>query len=273
MKPATANPLSIDEFRIGAVAALSQNVSMSSASVNISISSAKISETIGKAPTFNHSIVMNASFSIRSEYDQNCNIAFAYPKTWGDRNQDVVYPIFNIRFEEQVLPYTLMDGSDLEITPETPEDYAKLDFLDSVRLAIVNVSLMANQSHILSVSASMNISLTQNLFRFFYCVGSARAWKGATQETVRMTIENADAFMETSFYPNESLTVIHDGQKSIGEWRLEFSSFEEDFVHCNLLQSQWPYTQDSVVSMLLGGAIIVLIVSLVLAIIVIKKKS
>jgi hypothetical protein len=271
--------MSLDELRTGATASLSQNVSMPYAIVNISISSEKVNDTIGIAPTFNHFITMDSEFSMVSDYDQNCSIAFAYPETWGHENRDVVYPFFEIELDGQPLTYTLVNGSNLEINTETKEDYEELEFLYYVRLAIVNVTLKRNQTHVLGVFTSMEVSLTENIFRFSYCVGSAKVWKGSTQEIVRMTIENTDELMGTHFFPNDSLTVIRDGQKSIGEWQLEFPSFEKDFVYCDLLQSQWPYGEEfenlegSVASVLLGGAIIVLIFSLVLTIIIIKKSS
>lgn len=209
-----ANPLSWDQFEIGAAAALTENVSMPLANVNVTISSVKHNQTIGVAPVFNHMITMNSRFDIISTDTQNCCIAFAYPDTWGYGHQDIMYPKFGINFDNMLMPYSVINGSDLTL-PNIQTEY-----LDYVRLAVIEVNLEANTTHILRVSTQMQITLDQNLLRFKYCVGSAKAWEGETHETVRVEIANPDLFERISFYPNDSLSITESLDSILGTWAL-----------------------------------------------------
>ena len=279
MESTKANPLSFEQFFTGTSMTLAENTSMPLADVNISISAVKQASSPGVAPTFDYEIVMNSEFMIESTTDQNCSIAFAYPGSWGYGRTTVVCPEFDIQFESVSTPYVEFDGSDFDYETLPSNVIENLEFLSQVRLAIINVTLEANTTHTLNVHCRMEFSFIENLLRFSYCVGSARAWAGSTLETVRMEVVDEEVFYDVTFHPDEFLVVQNDTDRITGFWSLNIPGFGEDYVSCDLWQSQWPYgdtrylpPSDDDYTTLVLGAISVVLITVIISFCITRRK-
>ncbi len=226
VSPVEANPIGIAETPTGAVLSTSNNLTMPMASVDIHDTPSRVNES-----TFYHNITIYGVYTIKSISDVETLLAFAYPITW------------DLGWESEILSRDLtifVNRTNTEYEVVTSEEYlGEVDYdhylydwiqFGQLHFATFPLSMEANETYILEVIGYIDAIARVEDFIFSYCVGTGRTWAGHTQEVIRFTIESYTEFLDCSFYPNASLTeAVVDGNL-VGEWDLNLTEFEFNYI-------------------------------------------
>jgi len=190
---------------------------------------------------------MQSSFVVYCEDDQNTTIAFAYPASWGEYYYPVTYDEleFEVFVNDTEVPtqIAILDHTSLDwsLWSLIEQDYwSNWGFLFEQQFVLFNVTLYADEEVTMKVNTNAIMSSDKDVFDFDYCVGTARAWRGETLEEVRIRLTNTTQYIEDSFQPNGSLTIIEEDDSTTGIWNLNFTSFEENTVGVSIRQNEYP---------------------------------
>ncbi len=235
-----ANPIAITQALTGGIFATNQTLQLSEAHVEILIQPQRINES-----TFSQTVSIYGNYSIFSPTAVNTTIAFAYPTVWDyafyGSTPEVSNRELDLSLNGTPIEYQTLDFDDLFIghSLDLEEEYDWIQFEGSLTFASFNTTTQANTTLFLEVQGSIESTVLTDTFEFSYCVGTGRTWGGHAYETVQISVENYEQYLDTDFIPDDSLSVSILGDTITGNWNLDLTNFEHNYVGVQCMHRSW----------------------------------
>ncbi|MFW9848603.1 MAG: hypothetical protein ACFFF4_05650 [Candidatus Thorarchaeota archaeon] len=233
--PVKGNPIGFTVTPTGGLLSTNQSLMMPDAYVDIVHDPTRINST-----TFYQNTTIYGNYTITSTSAANTTLAFAYPDTW-----EFGYEVEILNHELELMVdgvrvfYQVMNASQFLTNFSYGSSLNDWLYSSNLLFATFNRSLQVNETLLLEVIANLYTIAKTDEYRFSYCVGTGRTWSGNSHERIRFEIKNYNQYLECRFFPSSSLSKTTSGTSLIGQWDLELSEFEEDYIGVTCVQYDW----------------------------------
>jgi hypothetical protein len=264
--PVNGNPVGFTLTPTGGLLSTNQSLMMPDAYVDIVLNPTRINAT-----TFYYNTTIYGNYTITSTIAANTTIAFAYPETWEFGYEvEILNHELELMIDKVRISYQVMNASQFLADFSYGSSLNDWFYYSNLLFAAFNKSVQENETLLLEVTANIYSIARTDEYRFSYCVGTGRTWNGNSHERIRFEIKNHNQFHECAFFPTSSLSRTTSDTLLIGEWDLELSEFEEDYIGAICVQHVWDFTPADYTFLFLYVMIPVILISLLLYVVVTK---
>lgn len=208
-----ANPIYVADSSVGSVWTNNTNIEMPYADVHIQI------DYQGQSV---YDIEVVGEYTLATNESEMCALAFAFPSSWTEGLTFYTGNLFNITFDNiPVTTWSLDFENSSWIKPWGSTAWHLISC--TPQFVAFNVSFQADVNHILKVeTAFRKIKDDHEAFSISYVCGTAVSFKGCTQETITVEVNEIVPLSYTGFSPQINLSVANVSTGRIAVWELVY---------------------------------------------------